>query len=136
MANYLTTDTELTSIADAIRAKIVNSVHRRLRYPDGFISAIEGIDIPVDTDVLMYDEDAGECTGEVFNKETGSYSISASYREGDLAIVALYNSADNYYTEPEVVLTPICVDGEQCEIDEMFYYVFTVPASDVAFKFL
>lgn len=38
---YLTTDVELTSIANAIRAKVGTSAP--LEYPDGFVSAIENI---------------------------------------------------------------------------------------------
>ena len=41
MADYLTTDTELTSIANAIRTKGETSAS--LIYPSGFISAIEAI---------------------------------------------------------------------------------------------
>lgn len=41
MADYLTTDTELASVADAIRAK--GGTSDSLTYPDGFVSAIEAI---------------------------------------------------------------------------------------------
>lgn len=41
MANYLTTDTELTSVADAIRTKGGTSAD--LTYPTGFVSAINAI---------------------------------------------------------------------------------------------
>ena len=41
MANYLTTDTELTGIADAIRTK--GGTSASLTYPAGFVSAIENI---------------------------------------------------------------------------------------------
>ena len=41
MSNYLTTDTELTSVADAIRAK--GGTSAPLTYPDGFVSAIGAI---------------------------------------------------------------------------------------------
>lgn len=41
MAEYLTTDTELTSIADAIRTK--GGTSAPLVYPTGFVSAIEAI---------------------------------------------------------------------------------------------
>lgn len=41
MADYLTTDTELTSIADAIRAK--GGTSESLTYPAGYVSAIEAI---------------------------------------------------------------------------------------------
>lgn len=41
MANYLTTDTELTSVADAIRAK--GGTSAQLTYPAEFVSAIQAI---------------------------------------------------------------------------------------------
>lgn len=41
MANYLTTDTELTSIANAIRTK--GGTSSSLTYPAGFVSAIDAI---------------------------------------------------------------------------------------------
>lgn len=41
MAEYITTDTELTSVADAIRAK--GGTSAALAYPAGFVSAINNI---------------------------------------------------------------------------------------------
>ena len=41
MANYITTDTELTSVADAIRAK--GGTSAPLAFPDGFVSAVDAI---------------------------------------------------------------------------------------------
>lgn len=41
MANYLTTDTELTSIANAIRTK--GGTQAQLTFPSGFVSAINAI---------------------------------------------------------------------------------------------
>lgn len=41
MADYLTTDTELTSVANAIRTK--GGTSEQLVYPTGFVSAIEAI---------------------------------------------------------------------------------------------
>ena len=41
MAEYITTDTELTSIADAIRTK--GGTTENLTFPNGFVSAIEAI---------------------------------------------------------------------------------------------
>lgn len=41
MAEYITTDTELKTVADAIRGKTGGSAN--LSYPDGFASAIQGI---------------------------------------------------------------------------------------------
>ena len=60
MANYLTTDTELTSVANAIRTK--GGTSASLSYPSGFVSAIENIptgggSVDEDADVLFIDYD-------------------------------------------------------------------------------
>ena len=41
MANYIVTDTELTSVADMIRSKAGTSAS--LSFPNGFVSAVEAI---------------------------------------------------------------------------------------------
>ena len=41
MANYLTTDTDLTAVADAIRTK--GGTNATLTFPSGFVSAINAI---------------------------------------------------------------------------------------------
>lgn len=56
MANYITTDTDITSIANAIRAKGRTSA--QLEYPSDFVAAIEAIDTKVkENDVTYYDYD-------------------------------------------------------------------------------
>jgi hypothetical protein len=59
MANYIVTDTELTSIADAIRAK--GGTSATLSYPNGFVSAIGDISTGsasvAKNDVTFYDYD-------------------------------------------------------------------------------
>lgn len=56
MSNYVTTDTEITSIANAIRTKGKTSA--QLTYPAGFVSAIGAIDTRVaENDVIYYDYD-------------------------------------------------------------------------------
>lgn len=73
MAKYLTDELELQSVADAIRAK--GGTSESLAFPNGFVSAIEGIE-----------------TGG-----SGSTSISAkdvNFRDYDGTIVASYSAAD------------------------------------------
>lgn len=58
MADYLTTDTELTSVANAIRTK--GGTSAQLVYPTGFVSAIEAIPtgggtLPTCTMTITYD---------------------------------------------------------------------------------
>ena len=50
MANYLASDTELTSIADAIRAK--GSTSATLEFPTGFVSAVNAL--PQMTDPMSW----------------------------------------------------------------------------------
>lgn len=54
MANYFTTDTELTSIADAIRTK--GGTSSPLSYPAGFISAINAIQGSITSVIFTSDE--------------------------------------------------------------------------------
>lgn len=74
MANYITTDTDLTSVADAIRAK--GGTSATLTYPTGFVSAIENIptggsgDSGTGYDVVFYDDLA------IGNKIVAHYSAS------------------------------------------------------------
>ena len=74
MANYITTDTDLTSVADAIRAK--GGTSAALTYPTGFVSAIENIptggsgDSGTGYDVVFYDDLA------IGNKIVAHYSAS------------------------------------------------------------
>lgn len=62
MANYTVTDTELTSIADAIRVK--GGTSAQLEYPDGFVSAISSMETGVDT------SDATATVGDIVNGKT------------------------------------------------------------------
>lgn len=63
MANYLTTDTDLTSVADAIRSK--GGTEAALSFPAGFVSAVEALEsggellvsyeVPEDVTVISID---------------------------------------------------------------------------------
>ena len=59
MANYMTTDTDLTAVANAIRTK--GGTSGSLEYPEGFVSAINAIPVEptlvVPKDVNFYDYD-------------------------------------------------------------------------------
>ena len=68
MADYLTTDTELTSVADAIRSK--GGTSASLVYPSGFVSAIQAIS--TGTDVSDTTAAAGDVrTGKYFYTSAG-----------------------------------------------------------------
>ena len=59
MADYLTTTSELTSIANAIRTK--GGTSAQLTYPNEFISAINAIEIGIAVDDIMIIGDYGVC---------------------------------------------------------------------------
>ena len=76
MADYLTTDTELTSVANAIRTK--GGTSAALTYPTGFVSAIEAIS--AGTDVSDTTAAAGDVlSGKYF------YTSSAVKTQGTIA---------------------------------------------------
>lgn len=67
--DYLTTDTELTSVANAIRTK--GGTSSSLVYPDGFVSAIEAISTGTDvSDTTAVEGDV--LAGKYFHKANGS----------------------------------------------------------------
>ena len=77
MANYLVNDTQLTSVADAIRAK--SGGNTGLAFPSGFISEIGNISsgggggaASSGNDVIFYDDLMNDCRGGV------AYSYSAA----------------------------------------------------------
>ena len=77
MANYLINDTQLTSVADAIRAKSGGSAG--LAFPSGFISEIGSINsgggggaASSGNDVIFYDDLMNDCKGGI------AYSYSAA----------------------------------------------------------
>ncbi len=84
MANYLVTDTDLTSVADAIRTK--GGTSAALEFPDGFVDAVEAIETGGGTDYLAeaisnslttYESDAvTSIRGNIFNGATNLQYIS------------------------------------------------------------
>ena len=84
MADYLTTDTELKSIADAIRTK--GGTSETLSFPDGFVTAIEGIETGGGT------SDAG-------------FTATVTPAENTLKLSVPYDQTPTYYC-----LTVYCAD--------------------------
>jgi len=81
--NYVTSDTELTAIADAIRAK-AGTPDEMLTYPDEYISAIEGLEDHSDVESVMsairskFPENLWDPETESAQVEQGvSYTVSA-----------------------------------------------------------
>lgn len=97
MADYLTTDTELTSVANAIRTK--GGTSAQLVYPAGFVSAIEAIPTGgggVETahiyaDLSMggnayYTDANGNVGTEVINYDTGMVEVNDDAPVGSLVV--------------------------------------------------
>lgn len=72
MADYLTTDTELTSIADAIRTK--GGTSASLAYPAGFISAINAIKSGLEYEEGTYTATATKSSGYLEIRWANSHS--------------------------------------------------------------
>lgn len=119
MADYLTTDTELTSVADAIRTK--GGTSAALTYPAGFVSAIQAIptgitptgtvsitengtvDVTnyasasvnvsggvVNTCTVTIDEVGVTCSGFSDHTPTGAYVAVMQLDSGQYPIIAAY----------------------------------------------
>lgn len=86
MADYLTTDSELTSIANAIRTKGKTSA--ALVYPNGFISAIQAIGIYQSKNVTP------TAASQVIVADSGYDALSSVTVIGDANLVA-ENIAEN-----------------------------------------
>ena len=73
MANYLATDTDLTSVADAIRTK--GGTSAQLAFPAGFVSAVEAI--PTGGGGLSYDN--AQLYEVTIASETNTFSIDVDF---------------------------------------------------------
>lgn len=109
MADYLVTDTELTSIANAIRAK--SEINSSLSFPNGFVSAINNIqtldDIP--EFVLLWDaswtsttntcnKTYAQCIALINNNNAYPIKVKQVSQEGDsqLTMAILYYDGTLY----------------------------------------
>ena len=113
MADYLTTNTELTSIADAIRTK--GGTSSTLVYPTEFVSGINAIHVGTDvsdttateSDVMsgkyFYNSSGTRAQGNIANgtitnNTSGGTSSGTINRGSQIKIGAGYYGSDTYYT--------------------------------------
>ena len=82
MANYLTTDTELTSVANAIRTK--GGTNAQLTFPTGFVTAINNISTGGTAEVAADLYTANSGTKAQFTLNSGGYSEYNQDTAGDL----------------------------------------------------
>ena len=111
MTDYLTTDTELTSVANAIRTK--GGTSAALTYPTGFVSAIEAIPtgggtLPTCTMTISGSGDDVACSNFSGSAPSGTYVAIAELYGGDYSsclgvfigtrgITSLSEAAQNEY---------------------------------------
>lgn len=134
MADYLTTDTELTSVADAIRTK--GGTSAALEWPDGFAQAIE--DIPSGGG-------AQTVIKSVFPNYLWIYSsvtTDGNYSYADVEVPATAGTTMYIHTVRDYVLSSITRDdtGTSVPFTEISYssssggvYSFTMPDSSVTY---
>ena len=109
MAEYLTNTTDLTAIANAIRAK--GGTTEPLVYPDGFvaaISSIKGSSVNIITggfnaDSLFVDRDNQTGYIDLSNAVTGKYFIFVAYING-----SVYDPGDPDWDISDVCSSIIC----------------------------
>ena len=83
MADYLTTDTELESVANAIRAK--GGTSESLSFPDGFISAIENIPTGGSQGIVI--TDTIDAAGGTIRTITAQEIPSGGSKDGDVIFI-------------------------------------------------
>ena len=116
---YTTTDTALTSIANAIRAK--GETSNPLTFPDGFVSAIEAIPTgggggggSIYDDVVFYDDLANDCNG----------GVVASYSAADFAqLTAMPANPDHSTFTTHGISIPMTSQGWNWSLADAKAYV-------------
>lgn len=94
MANYFTTDTELTSIADAIRVK--GGTSSPLSYPAGFISAINAIQGSMTSVIFTSDESSEGSTKKLDFDTTKKIALFAWIKDSSNGIWYGGTEGDTY----------------------------------------
>ena len=104
MADYLVTDTELTSVADAIRTK--TGGNGTLSWPTGFASAIGSLlngDHATHVTVTIYCVAQGAC-----NECYGTYDVANAYQSSGLSMAAFTQDVYATNTANTGVITVSC----------------------------
>lgn len=113
MAEYIALDTELTSVANAIRQR--GATNAPLAFPEGFVSAI--MDIPngsESSDVIFYDDLANDCRG----------GIVASYSAAEFAqLTAMPSNPDHHDFSVHGISIPMTSQGWNWSLADAKAYV-------------
>lgn len=137
MTDYLTTDTELTSVANAIRTK--GDTSEQLTYPAGFVSAIEALPTEggssdrvikpiVQTDIIY---NAAVCIGNDFAPTEAIGTVGATMRIETRVrhyILDTLTRGDTGDSIPYTQVSPI--------FGGYTAYEFTMPDADVSFNLI
>lgn len=129
MTDYLTTDTELTSVANAIRTK--GGTSEQLVYPTGFVSAIEAIPTGGGGDETLYIfSDVGYLNVGAMVSNIYLSTMSAFYGPGLVA-----GATVTIYTYGDYVLDTVSgmTSGESIPFTTVSRgnYTFTMPSESV-----
>ena len=113
MADYLTTDTELTSIADAIRTK--GGTSAQLSFPTGFVSAIQNLPSGGGSTLSVYYLDSNIyslTTDGTYGENVTTIETNLSY--GDTITLTFENPGGIQFSFRDVsgdTLTPTYIDS-------------------------
>jgi len=120
MADYLVTDTELTSIADAIRTK--GGTSASLTFPTGFVNAIDAIPSGggggVNTCTLTIGSDGNVTVSNFDTTPSGDYMVTASVLQAP-AMYTDYNGTESFFFDAGsgTYIVATIGEGVACSID-------------------
>ena len=144
MTTYLTTDTELTSIANAIRTK--GGTSASLTYPAGFVSAIQAIPtgggsnrvlVCENTTMQAYGEGQGYyCIGVPFEFELGTYEFDmlvSGFEDAEGNAILNLNRCDEHgnYSDVFELLFTITISQDNPSYVEVSFSSFMTDMTDV-----
>lgn len=95
MANYLTTDTDLTTVADAIRTK--GGTSAALKWPSGYVDAVDAIPTGITPTGTISITSNG--THDVTNYASANVNVSGGGGGGVETAVVSMTATNIYYTD-------------------------------------
>jgi hypothetical protein len=136
MADYLTTDTELTSVADAIREK--GGTSAALEWPQGYVDAIGAISSGGAT-LYKIDNNGGRTAPDTITIDGTTYDENSStvrmgYAPAGVTVSFCYDYQRRWVFDSVVITgssTQVPVTTRTTEYSGYTVYMFTMPDADV-----